>query len=296
MTLHLVTYDRGGREAVGALVDGGLVPLDAFIETLPAAPWSGAMVRLIRGTLGKPGALAEAVAKGKPEAFDEATLLAPIPRPARNVFCVGRNYAAHAAEGYAARGVAPVKIEAPEFFTKAPQAVVGQDATVPVDTALTQAFDYEVELAVIIGKGGANIPAASAMDHVFGFTVGNDLTARDLQRRHGQWFKGKSLDRSCPLGPYIAVREGGQGHPDWAISLTVKGEQRQSSRTSMMVFDVPAILEQLSRGMALEPGDIILTGTPEGVGYARKPPLVLAAGDRIEASVEGLGTLRTRIA
>lgn len=223
-------------------------------------------------------------------------LLAPVPRPLKNVFCVGRNYAAHAAEGARAQGREVVVPEFPEFFTKPPTAVTGHDAPVPVDPKVTQKFDYEVELGIVIGTVGKDIPRERALDHVFGFTIVNDLTARDLQRRHGQWFKGKGLDCSCPMGPWIVTKAALPNFADLAIKLRVNGETRQQSRTSKMVHDIPAIIEHLSRGMTLEPGDIIATGTPEGVGYAMDPPRFLKAGDVVEAEIEGIGVLRSRIA
>ncbi|MBN8942238.1 MAG: fumarylacetoacetate hydrolase family protein [Rhizobiales bacterium] len=225
------------------------------------------------------------------------TLLAPVPRPARNVFCVGRNYKDHIDEGLRAQGLAPKPLpEAPEFFTKSPAAVVAHGDTVPVHAKATKRLDYEVELAVIIGRRGIDIPRAEAMDHVFGYTIANDVTGRDLQRRHGQWFKGKSLDRSCPLGPVVVHRSVIGDTPDLAIRMRINGELRQDSRTSRMIFDIPAIIEQLSLGMALEPGDIIATGTPSGVGYAMEPPRALGVGDRMEAEIEGIGTLANVIA
>ena len=222
-------------------------------------------------------------------------LLAPIPRPLKNVFCVGRNYAAHAAEGARVQGREVIVPEVPEFFTKPPTAVTGHDWAVPVDPRVTQKFDYEVELGVVIGTAGKDIPRQRALEHVFGFTIINDLTARDLQRRHGQWFKGKGLDFSCPMGPWIVAKSALPNFADLAITLRVNGETRQKSRTSKMVHDIPAIIEHLSRGMTLEPGDVIATGTPEGVGYAMDPPHFLTAGDVVEAEIEGIGILRNRI-
>jgi 2-keto-4-pentenoate hydratase/2-oxohepta-3-ene-1,7-dioic acid hydratase in catechol pathway len=185
--------------------------------------------------------------------------------------------------------------DVPEFFTKPPTAVTAHEAGIPVDPRVTQKFDYEVELGVVIGTAGKDIPRERALDHVFGFTIVNDLTARDLQRRHGQWFKGKGLDFSCPMGPWIVAKSALPNFADLAITLRVNGETRQKSRTSRMVHDVPTIIEHLSRGMTLEPGDVIATGTPEGVGYAMDPPRFLKAGDVVEAEIEGIGVLRNRI-
>ena len=213
-------------------------------------------------------------------------LLAPIPSPARNVFCLGRNYADHAAERGAAAPDHPV------YFTKPGTAVVGPGDDV-VHHAITKELDYEVELAVVIGTGGRDIPRAEALRHVFGYTIINDVTARDLQKRHNQWFKGKSLDTFCPMGPMLVTADEIPDPQALAISLRVNGQTRQSSHTAKMIFPVAQCIEVLSQGMTLLPGDIIATGTPEGVGAATGT--FLRAGDRIEAEVEGIGILASKV-
>jgi len=223
-------------------------------------------------------------------------LLAPIPRPAKNVFCVGRNYAAHVSEGAKARKADAALPEHPQFFTKPPTAVIGPGAPIRLDPKVTQQLDYEVELAVVIGRRGRDIPAAAANDHVFGYTIVNDVTARDLQRRHGQWFKGKALDGSCPMGPYIVTPEELRDVGALSIGLAVNGEPRQDGNTRDLIFPIPTIIETLSLGMTLEPGDIISTGTPSGVGYAMDPPQFLEVGDEVTCRIEGIGTLTNRIA
>jgi 2-keto-4-pentenoate hydratase/2-oxohepta-3-ene-1,7-dioic acid hydratase in catechol pathway len=224
-------------------------------------------------------------------------LLAPIPQPRKNVFCVGRNYKAHIDEGMRAQGKPPAPLPVlPEFFTKPPTAVIAAGDTIPLHANATKMLDYEVELAVIIGKKGVDITADKALDHVFGYSIINDITGRELQRAHGQWFKGKGLDRSCPFGPIVVHASALPNAADLRISCTVNGEIRQDSRTSNMIFPVPVIIEHLSRGLTLEPGDIIATGTPSGVGYAMEPPHFLAAGDKVSASVEGIGSLENTIA
>lgn len=228
-------------------------------------------------------------------ALADIHLLAPIPRPRKNVFCVGRNYKAHVEEGYRARGADVAYPPAPQFFTKAPTAVFGPRDTALLDPAVTGKFDYEAELAIVIGAGGRNITEAAALDAVFGYTIVNDLTARDLQRHHDQWFKGKSLDRSCALGPWIVHASAIDDPQDLAISLRVNGEQRQASRTSQMIFPLARIIRDLSLGMTLEPGDIIATGTPQGVGYAMDPPRFLRGDDVIEIDIEQIGRLSTRV-
>jgi 2-keto-4-pentenoate hydratase/2-oxohepta-3-ene-1,7-dioic acid hydratase in catechol pathway len=213
-------------------------------------------------------------------------LLAPIPGPARNIFCLGRNYAEHAAE----RGAAAP--EHPVYFTKPGTAVVGPGDDV-VHHAITKELDYEVELAVVIGTGGRDIPRAEALRHVFGYTIVNDVTARDLQKRHQQWFKGKSLDTFCPMGPVLVTADEIADPQALAISLRVNGQLRQSSNTAKMIFPVAQCIEVLSQGMTLLPGDIIATGTPDGVGAASGS--FLKAGDRIEAEVEQIGILHSKI-
>ena len=213
-------------------------------------------------------------------------LLAPIPAPARNVFCLGRNYADHAAERGAAAPDHPV------YFTKPGTAVVGPGDDV-VHHAITKELDYEVELAVVIGTGGRDIPRAEALRHVFGYTIINDVTARDLQKRHNQWFKGKSLDTFCPMGPMLVTADEIPDPQALAVSLRVNGQTRQSSHTAKMIFPVAQCIEVLSQGMTLLPGDIIATGTPEGVGAATGT--YLRAGDRIEAEVEGIGILASKV-
>ena len=213
-------------------------------------------------------------------------LLAPIPSPARTVFCLGRNYADHAAERGAAAPDHPV------YFTKPGTAVVGPGDDV-VHHAITKELDYEVELAVVIGTGGRDIPRAEALRHVFGYTIINDVTARDLQKRHNQWFKGKSLDTFCPMGPMLVTADEIPDPQALAVSLRVNGQTRQSSHTAKMIFPVAQCIEVLSQGMTLLPGDIIATGTPEGVGAATGT--FLRAGDRIEAEVESIGILASKV-
>jgi 2-keto-4-pentenoate hydratase/2-oxohepta-3-ene-1,7-dioic acid hydratase in catechol pathway len=224
-----------------------------------------------------------------------AQLLAPIPTPVRNIFCVGRNYLDHVREGFSARNLAAQVPEVPQFFTKATHALVGPDSEVRLDRKVTQKLDYEVELAIIVGRGGRDIPASAAFDHVFGYTVANDVTARDLQRRHDQWFKGKSLDTTLPLGPCIVPRDDIGDPRTLELSLTVNGEPRQRARVEQMIFDIPTLIASLSAGLTLEPGDILSTGTPSGVGFAMDPPQYLRGGDELIARIDRIGELRNRI-
>ena len=222
-------------------------------------------------------------------------LLAPIPRTRKNVFCIGRNYVEHVAEGARAAGQQTKLPEYPQIFTKAPTAINAPGAPVRLDEGLTKLLDYEVELAVVIGKAGRDIAKERAFEHVFGYTIANDVTARDLQRRHEQWFKGKSLDTSLPLGPWIVDAEEIGDPTTLELSLTVNGQERQRAKASMMIFDIPTIIASLSAGMTLEPGDIIATGTPSGVGYAMDPPRGLKDGDVVVARIDRIGELESPI-
>jgi 2-keto-4-pentenoate hydratase/2-oxohepta-3-ene-1,7-dioic acid hydratase in catechol pathway len=222
-------------------------------------------------------------------------LHAPIPRPAKNVFCVGRNYAAHVKEGAAAYNREVKLPEVPVFFTKAPTTVSGPFDDVPLHADVTQQLDWEVELAVVIGREGRNISRADALSHVFGYSVLNDITGRDLQQRHTQWFKGKSLDGSCPIGPVIVTADEFGDPQAKRVSLRINGVTKQDATTADMIFPVATIIEWLSKGLTLEPGDIIATGTPEGVGMGRTPQEWLQAGDIVEAEVDGIGVIRNRI-
>lgn len=238
---------------------------------------------------------AEAEAGGHAQARHVAadtTLLAPIPQPRKNVFCVGRNYAEHIAEGERAQNTKIGVTDYPVYFTKPPTAVIGPNADIPIFPTLSESIDYEVELAVVIGKPGRNIPQAQAYDHIFGYTILNDITARDIQRRHGgQYFKGKGLDGSCPTGPWIVTADAISNPQNLAISLSVNGELRQNGTTASMIFDIPTLIASLSEGLTLEPGDMLATGTPSGVGYAMTPPQFLKHGDTVVCEIAEIGQL-----
>jgi 2-keto-4-pentenoate hydratase/2-oxohepta-3-ene-1,7-dioic acid hydratase in catechol pathway len=243
--------------------------------------------------------ITDALAAGAPAAArpkpDAVRWHAPIRRPAKNVICLGLNYSSHAKESAQARG-REVKIpDHPVFFTKAPTSVNGPYDAIEWDPSVTQQVDYETELGVVIGVAGKNITRAKALDHVFGYTVVNDISARDVQQRHLQWFKGKSLDGFCPMGPVIVTADEFGNPQAKTIALRVNGVQKQHSTTANMIFPVDVIIEALSQGMTLEPGDVIATGTPEGVGLGRTPPEFLKNGDVVETEIEGIGTLRNTI-
>jgi 2-keto-4-pentenoate hydratase/2-oxohepta-3-ene-1,7-dioic acid hydratase in catechol pathway len=273
----------GNRVIDLAATSGGALPSEmvAFIQAGPAA-LARARELLQRDPYGAP--------------LDSVTLLAPIPRPTRNVFCLGLNYRAHAAEGAQVFGTPVAEPEYPIFFSKPPSAVIGPDAAIEVDTGVTREVDWEVEMTVVIGMGGRDIAKAAADDHVFGYTIANDVSARDLQFRHGgQWFKGKGLDTFCPLGPWIVTADEIADPAALEVSLRVNGVEKQHSNTRELIFDVPTIVASLSEGLTLEAGDLILTGTPEGVGFARKPPEFLQHGDLVECEVQQIGVLRNPV-
>jgi 2-keto-4-pentenoate hydratase/2-oxohepta-3-ene-1,7-dioic acid hydratase in catechol pathway len=297
--MKFVTFARGADQAVGLWLEGqGVLDLKLASElsgvTLPA----DSMIALIGGgeaSLAAAGMLAARPPKDALYSPAEVTLLAPIPRPLKNVFCVGRNYIEHVHEGDRMFQRDPSLPTVPNFFTKAPTTVTGPDAEVRWPSKTTQAFDYEIELGVIIGKAGRDIPAAEALDHVFGYTIINDVTARDLQRSHVQWFKGKTLDTTCPMGPWI-VDAAEIGDPKTLeMVFTLNGEQRQKTTTNLMIFDIPAIIESLSAGLTLEPGDVIATGTPSGVGFGMEPKGLLKDGDVMECHISRIGVLRNTV-
>jgi len=219
-----------------------------------------------------------------------AVRLAPPIRPA-TMLCSGSNYRDHNKE----KANTPISGKEPEFFVKTADCVIGHDEKIIYDERLTKKLDAETELAIVIGKPGRHIPVERALEHVFGYTIVNDVTARDLQALHGQWFKGKSLDTSCPIGPVVVCRQAIADPGRLSLSMHVNGELRQQANTSSMVFDVAEIIAQLSRGMTLLPGDIIATGTPSGVGLGLTPPVFLQPGDVMLAEIEGIGRLENTV-
>lgn len=227
--------------------------------------------------------------------LSQIKVVSPIPWPRKNVILLGVNYREHIAEGAKARSIELKYPEAPVFFTKPATSVIGHLGKV-IQHEATQRLDFEIELAIIMGKKGKDIPKEKAYDYVFGYTICLDMTARDLQRRHGQWFKGKSLDTFCPLGPWIVHKSTLPDPHQLRLICRVNGEVMQDGNTRDMIFDIPTTIESLSKGMTVEPGEIISTGTPSGVGFARVPPFFLKPGDKVEGEVEGIGVLQVEIA
>jgi 2-keto-4-pentenoate hydratase/2-oxohepta-3-ene-1,7-dioic acid hydratase in catechol pathway len=280
-TVALISDDGEKYREAGDLLPGFSGDMSEFIARLPAPSKD-----LAQGSSWKP------IAGYK--------VLAPIPAPRKNIFCVGKNYHEHAKEfsqsGFdtsATKGeIAP---SFPVVFTKAPSTVVADGDPVLSFSAVTSQLDYEAELAVIIGKPGRGISKADALKHVWGYTIVNDVTARDLQQKHRQWFLGKSMDTFCPMGPYIVTADEVGDPATLNVRCWINGELRQDANTSDLIFDIPTIIETISLGMTLEPGDVIATGTPAGVGIGFNPPKFLKPGDEMKISIDRLGTLINRI-
>lgn len=270
---------------------------EATAELGHKAPFDcGDMVSLIAS--GKPGLAFCHEMAGKAAhdlSLDEVTLLAPIPRPRKNVFCVGWTYSEHFKEGEAIRPSVKEMPEHPTFFSKAPTAVNSPYGDIELDPKVTKNLDWEVELAVVFGPGGKNISEADAMNHIFGYTVANDVSAREIQRQHGQqWFKGKSIDGCCPMGPWIVTAD--ELDPsNLHLVCRLNGIVKQDSYTRYMYFKLPRLIAELSLGLTIEAGDVFLSGTPEGVGHARTPPEYMQKGDVMETEIEGIGLMRNRI-
>ncbi len=231
-------------------------------------------------------------------AVSDVQIIAPLPKPRRNIFCVGKNYFAHAKEfagsGFDSSAKSGGDIPAdPIIFTKVPESVIGPGAAIEMP-AVSTAIDYEAELAVIIGRGGKGIAAKDAMAHVWGYTIVNDITARDWQSRHQQWHMGKSFDTFCPMGPWLVSADELDGSKTM-VRCYVNGEERQNASTADLIFDIPKLIETLSAGITLYPGDVIATGTPVGVGIGFKPPKYLKAGDVVRVEIDGIGYLENPV-
>jgi 2-keto-4-pentenoate hydratase/2-oxohepta-3-ene-1,7-dioic acid hydratase in catechol pathway len=221
--------------------------------------------------------------------------IAPIPRPRRNIFCVGKNYHAHAKEfagsGFDSSAKSGGDVPAhPIIFSKVPESVIGPGDTILFPAEVSTALDYEAELTVVIGQGGKGISKADAMKHVWGYTIINDMTARDWQGRHSQWLLGKSFDTFCPMGPWLVSADEMDGQAT-DVKCWVNGELRQDANTKDFIFDIPTLIECISAGITLYPGDLIATGTPAGVGIGYKPPKYLKPGDVVRIEIGGIGVL-----
>lgn len=299
--MYFATFAKDGKTDIGVLTADkkAVLPLAAAekhvlgSQTLPAT-----MLELLDA--GQPAIdtvakiLATADDKCPKLALSEVKLLAPIPRPRKNIFCIGKNYREHAMEFEKVKDESAIP-KHPVIFSKPPTTVIGPEAVIDSHSEVTQGLDYEVELAVVIGRKGTNIPQAKAMNYVFGYTIMNDVTARDLQKRHSQWLKGKGLDTFAPMGPYLVHKSAVADVTNLKITSKVNGELRQNANTGDLIFSIPVLIETLSAGITLEPGDIIATGTPAGVGGAMTPPKYLKAGDKLELEITGLGALQNTV-
>jgi len=286
--LRLATLITQGHRRVGRQSDCG-----QFIELFDTDATRGALplVELLAAGAALPGTSGRVPVEG-------AHFLAPLPLPRRNVFCVGRNYHAHAKElrDSVFKDNAKAVDSWPIVFSKVPECVTGPGAEVRLPgAAVSSQIDYEAELAVVIGKGGRNISPADAMAHVLGYTIVNDVTARDVQMRHGQWHLGKSFDTFCPMGPWLVTADEVDG-TNTRVRCWVNGELRQDGRTTDLIFDIPTLIQTCSRGITLYPGDIIATGTPAGVGMGLTPPRWLQHGDVVRIEIDGLGVLENSFA
>ncbi len=291
--MRLVTFKDAKGTRIGALDDAGKVlDLAAADASLPQG-----MLALIAG--GDAALAAARAASGHAPVAGGAVLLAPIPRPAKNIFCVGKNYHEHAKEfansGFdaTAKEVVP---EAPVVFSKPPTCVIGPGEPIPSFLDTSNSTDYEGEIAVVIGKPGRGISEADAPAHIFGYTIVNDVTARTLQHKHRQWILGKGIDGYAPMGPAIVTADAAGWPPRLAISTWVNGELRQRAGIEDLIFDIPTLIAAISAGITLEPGDIIATGTPAGVGIGFTPPKFLKPGDRVRIEVPGIGVLENPVA
>jgi 2-keto-4-pentenoate hydratase/2-oxohepta-3-ene-1,7-dioic acid hydratase in catechol pathway len=292
--MRYLTYRSGNEGRLGSLQNGYIIDVqhvagyNDLLELIKAGPevWQSVAAKL------------SAINVDQYEAkipYNESLILTPIAKPPKNVVCLGRNYYKHFLEGTASRGTDEKPPEAPIYFTKPHTAIIGPYDPVPFDPEVTVKLDWEVEMGVIIGTGGRKIKAEDALQHVFGYTVINDVSARDLQFRHQQWYRGKGLDGSCPIGPVVVTPDELPQPVHLNLYLRVNGETKQSANTNQLMFDVPAIIADLSSSHSLEPGDIISTGTPDGVGHYHNPPEYLKPGDIMETEIEQLGIMRNPI-
>lgn len=289
--MRFVSYEYNGYQQPGLLLSDGVIPLSG-----PGLQF-GSMNRLIasmnHGLEKKLLALVSSPTNILP--LESVKLLAPIPYPRRNVFCLGKNYEDHAREINSTRISDSGIPEAPIYFTKLAAPAIAHGDPIVFSRHATSQVDYEVELAVVIGQEGSNIKVEEALEYVFGYTIVNDVTARDLQVSHKQWFKGKSLDSFCPMGPCIVYRDEITTPAELDIQCRINGELRQNSNTRNLIFDIPYIISDLSKGLTLKPGDIICTGTPSGVGIGFNPPQYLKDGDVVECYIENIGRLANRV-
>lgn len=297
--MRLISFSKRGRAVPGVLSQDGKEVIDLSV----AAPGAGPdVISIIEGgakALAKVAAAQRTRKAGARRPLSRTRLLAPIPNPRRNIICVGKNYYDHAEEfhssGYDASAGKAAVPEVPICFTKSLTTIAGPGAAVSASADKTGSVDYEVELAVVIGAGGRNITKRSAYDHVFGYMILNDVTSRDLQQRHKQWFLGKNFDGFAPTGPWLLTADEAGDIRKMQVRTWVNGELRQDASVKDLIFDVPTLIATLSQVMTLMPGDIIATGTPSGVGLGFNPPRFLKKGDVVTMEITGLGRLENPV-
>ncbi|MEI8207154.1 MAG: fumarylacetoacetate hydrolase family protein [Kiritimatiellales bacterium] len=299
--MYFATYEKDGAVAIGVLTPDkrSIIPLAAAErQCLKTATLPETMLEFLdqgQSAVDTAGKLLAQSAACPQIPLSAVRLLAPIPRPRKNIFCIGKNYVDHILEFDKTKAADAALPKHPVIFSKPPTAVIGPDELINSHSLVTRELDYEVELAVVIGKKGTCISREQAEDYIFGYTILNDVTARDLQKAHMQWFRGKGLDTFAPMGPYLVHKSAVADAGNLPISLKVNGEIRQSSNTSELIFKIPELIATISAGLTLEPGDIIATGTPAGVGMGFTPPRFLKKGDRLELSIGELGVLKNTV-
>jgi len=296
--MYLLTYLYENKESIGFLDSEkkGIIPASTVFSQLNI-PEPSSMLNLIDTFEGiNIEKVNEVLISLKHEIeFDEVEILAPIPYPRRNVLCLGKNYLDHVSEVKSLKNVNSDVPSKPIYFSKIAYPAVGHKDYIIAHSEVVKELDYEVELAIIIGKKCKNVSKEEAEEIIFGYTIANDISARDMQQDHVQWHKGKSFDTYCPMGPYIVHKSNIAFPPSLEIKSYVNGELRQNGNTNQLIFDIPTIISDLTKGITLYPGDIILTGTPAGVGAGFKPPRYLNAGDTVDCVIENIGTLSNTI-
>jgi len=288
--MKLVTFEEDGRIAAG-YVDG-----EEIVVCAEGPGAERAVLSLVEGDEAAKAAWSSGT--GRRVSREAVRLVAPIPEPRRDIFCVGKNYHAHAAEFHSSGFDSSAKEQVPSHpvvFTKATTSVCGPDDVVQGSLDHTNTVDYEGELGVVIGKRAFQVSKEDAMDHVFGYLIVNDVTSRELQKIHNQWVIGKGVDTFCPMGPWIATADEVADVAALRLTTEINGELRQDARVADLIFDIPTLIETMSRTMTLLPGDIIATGTPVGVGIGFNPPKYLVPGDRMRVEITGLGVLENEI-
>lgn len=292
--MRFVSFEKKGQESVGCLVESGSAVLD-----LTGAGLTGDLISIIEQGPNGLQLASEAAGKSNKIPLQDIQLMAPFPHPRRNIVCVGKNYYEHSKEfeksGFDSTSGGQTIPDAPVIFTKATTSVTGPGTPIPASSDPSNSTDYEGELAIVIGKKGYKIPQSEALDYIGGYTIINDVTARNLQQVHKQWYLGKSLDGFCPMGPTFVTADEIPDPRELTVTTWVNGELRQQASVKDLVFDIPTIIETVSSFVSLLPGDIIATGTPAGVGIGFTPPKFLKPGDTVTIAIDPIGVLENPV-